>query len=106
MLASATATATLASTASSGDGGEEGRIRLLWLVNGGHQVGLLAVHSPQLVGFGDEEPNILVVVFTQHDAELGRKAAQEQMCEEEAGLLSAGAELQHGGEELRRSPGS
>ena len=28
------------------------------------------------------------------------------MCEEEAGILSAGAELQHGGEELRRSPGS
>ena len=96
----ASATATLASTASGGDGGKEGRVRLLWLVNGGHQVGLLAVHSPQLVGFGDEEPNILVVVFTQHDAELGRKAAQEQVGEEEAGLLSAGAELQHGGEQL------
>ena len=46
-----------------------------------------------------------MVVFTQHDTELGRKAAQEQMCEEEAGLLSAGAELQHGGEQLRRPPG-
>ena len=52
--------------------GKEGRVRLLWLVHGGHQVGLLAVHGPQLVGLGDEEPNILVVVFTQHDAELSR----------------------------------
>ena len=40
------------------------------------------------------------------DAGLGRKVAQEEMSEEEAGLLSAWAELQHGGEELRRSPGS
>ena len=103
MLASATATATLSSTASlssRGNHGEKGRVRLLWLVNGGHQVGLLAVHSPQLVGFGDEEPNILVVVFTQHDAELGRKAAQEQVSEEKTGLLSTWAKLQHGGEQL------
>ena len=65
--------ATTTSTASmtfGGDGGELGGVIFYWLLHSGHQVGLLAVHGPQLVGLVDEEPHILVVVFTQHDAEL------------------------------------
>ena len=57
---------------SGGDSGKQGGVVFHWLLDGGHQVGLLAVHGPQLVSLGDEEPNILVVVFTQHDAELSR----------------------------------
>ena len=107
LLAFATpTTSSMASLSSGGDGSEKRRVLLHWLFHGGYQVGLLAMHGPQLVGLSDEEPNILVVVFTQHDAELGRKTAQEKMCEEEAGLLSAWAELHNGGEELPRSPGS
>ena len=96
----------LASLSSGGDSGKKRGVLLYRLFHGGYQVGLLALHGPQLVGLSDEEPNIPVVVFAQHDAELGRKAAQEKMCEEEAGLLSAWAELQHGSEELRWLPGS
>ena len=59
---------------------------------------LLAVHGPQLVGFVDQEPHILVVVLSQHDAELGGQPAKEEVGEEEASLLSVGAELQHGGQ--------
>ena len=47
-----------------------------------------------------------MVVFTQHDAELGREAAEEQMCEEDVRLLTAWASFQHGGEELGRAPGA
>ena len=92
LLAFAAATATVstsASLSSGGDSGKKRRVLLHRLLYSGYQVGLLAVHGPQLVRFSDEEPNILVVVFAQHDAELGRKGAQEEMCEEEAGLLSA-----------------
>ena len=58
-------TSSTASLSSGGDGGEKRRVLLHRLFHGGYQVGLLAVHGPQLVGFSDEEPNILVVVFAQ-----------------------------------------
>ena len=73
LLAFATATtSSTTSLSSGGDGGEKRRVLLHWLLHSGYQVGLLAVHGPQLVGLSDEDPNILVVVFAQHDAELGR----------------------------------
>ena len=68
----AATTSSVASMTSGGDGGEQGGVVFHWLLHGGHQVGLLAVQGPQLVGLVDEEPHILVVVFTQHDAELSR----------------------------------
>ena len=66
VLAFATATtSSTASLSSGGDGGEKRRVLLHRLLYSGYQVRFLAVHGPQLVGFSDEEPNILVVVFAQ-----------------------------------------
>ena len=65
----AATTTSMASMTSGGDSSEHGGVVFYWLLHDGHQVGLLAVRGPQLVGL-------------------------------------VGAELQHGGEELRRSPGS
>ena len=67
----AAATAAVAAAPGGDDGDQEG-VLLNWLVDGGNQVGFLAVHGPQLVGFGDEEPQALVVVFSQHDPKLRR----------------------------------
>ena len=99
MLASPTATtATISSPASmtsGGDGGKQGGVVFHWLLDGGHQVGLLAVHGTQLVRLVDQQPHVLMVVFTQHDAQLRRQPAHEEVGEEEAGLLSARAKLQY-----------
>ena len=47
-----------------------------------------------------------MVVFTQHDAELGREAAEEQVREEDVRLLTAWASFQHGSKELGGAPGA
>ena len=59
-----------ATTPSGGDGGDNGGVSFHCLVNGSHYVGLLAVHGPKLVSLGDQQPHILVVIFSQHDAQL------------------------------------
>ena len=71
LLASGT-TAAMSSlaTPSGGDGSDKGGVFFHCLVKGGHHVGLLAVHGPQLVSLGDEQPHILIVIFSQHDAQL------------------------------------
>ena len=64
------ATSSMATTSSRGDGGDKGGVILHSLLHGGHHVGLLAVHVPQLFSLCDEQPHILVVNFSQHDAQL------------------------------------
>ena len=64
------ATSSSATMPSGGDGGDKGGVLFHCLVNGGPQVGLLAVHGPQLVSLGDKQPHILMVIFTQHDVQL------------------------------------
>ena len=108
LLASCTM-ATMSFTAASSSGGNCGdkeRVFFHSLLHGGHHVGLLAVHGPQLFGLGDEQPHILVFFFPQQDVQLCRQLAQEQVGEEQTGLLAAGTELQHGSEKLRRQPSS
>ena len=47
LLAFATATtSSTASLSSRGNSGKQGRVILHWLLHGGHQVGLLAMHGP------------------------------------------------------------
>ena len=72
LLASGTTatTSSSATTPSGGDSGDKGGVFFHCLVYSGHHVGLLAVHGPQLVSLGDEQPHILMVIFSQHDAQL------------------------------------
>ena len=47
-------------------------------------------------------PEVGVVVLSQYDVELLEQPLQEEILEEEAGLLSSGANFQHDGQQLRR----
>ena len=99
-----TAMATAASTATVVAADRYGRYSVLhgfrYSVHGGHHVvRLFGMDGPQSVG---RLPEVSVVVFSQYDVELLEQPLQEEILEEEAGLLSSGANFQHNGQQLRR----
>jgi hypothetical protein len=60
------------------------------------------VESPKGVSFLGHVPRVLMVVLSQHDAQLRRKTLQEEMGEEDAGLVAPWAQFQHSSQQLRR----
>jgi hypothetical protein len=65
---------------------------------------LVAVDSPQLVCLDSDSPQIIIVIFTQHDAEMAGQRLSEEEEEEWAGLVARGANLHHLVEEFRGLP--
>jgi hypothetical protein len=58
------------------------------------------MQGPEGVGLLGHIPRVLVVVLAEHNPQLGRQPLQEQMGEENAGLVPPRAQLQHSSEQL------
>jgi hypothetical protein len=55
----------------------------------------VGVDSPQLVRLQGDSADVLIAVFTQHDAQEAGEALKEEEKKERAGLMPSGAQLQH-----------
>ncbi len=86
------------------DSGDGRRLRGCRFNRGDSPVLLVSVNGPQLVRLHGDGADVIVVVFTQHDAQEAGETLKKEEEKERAGLVPSGAQLQHLVEQLGRLP--